>query len=328
MATAIAGQARLKRAAERGGRRAGIRAALFLVLAVIAAGATAVFFTRYLDARTAAVRVPTTKVVVAASDIPLAMPLREEALAVVDWPTASRPDGASSDPRQLAGRVALTTLLKGEPILEPRLASSTAGSGLAALLPAGMRALAVRVDDVVGVAGFVHPGDRVDVIVTMKPSDASGVPPVSKIILQGIRVLAVGKDVADLSSGRDKALPATVATLMVDCPQSEKLALAATKGSILLALRSRMDVEVVSTPGIAPPVLLTGIALEAPGPARPPPPAPAPAKPQLRASHRSAQVPRPPAAEPAPVQHDVVEILRGDLYEKRDFKGTGKGAGR
>ncbi len=320
-----AGQARLKRAAERGGRRAGVRAAVFLVLAVVAAGATAIFFTRYLDARTAAVRVPTVKVVVAATDIPMATALREEVLKVVDWPTASRPDGAPSDPRQVAGRVALTTLLKGEPVLEPKLASTTAGSGLAALLPVGMRALAVRVDDVVGVAGFIHPGDHVDVLVTMKPSDGSGVPPVSKIILQGIRVLAVGKDVADVSTGRDKALPATVATLMVDSAQSEKLALAATKGSILLALRSRMDVEEVDTAGMVPPTLLAGVPLEKPNAARPaPPPA---AKPARRPSRRTAVAEAKPAAPPpAPAaDHHVVEILRGDLYEKRDFD---KGATR
>ncbi len=321
-----AGQARLKRAAERGGRRAGVRAALFLVVATLAAGATAIFFTRYLDARTAAVRVPTVKVVVAATDIPMATALREEVLRVVDWPSASRPEGAPSDPRQVAGRVALATLFKGEPILDPKLASTTAGSGLAALLPAGMRALAVRVDDVVGVAGFIHPGDRVDVLVTMKPSDTSGAPPVSKIILQGIRVLAVGKDVADVSSGRDKALPATVATLMVDSAQSEKLALAATKGSILLALRSRMDVVEVDTTGMVPPTLLAGAALETapkPNTAKPaPPPA---AKPVLRPSHRTAVAEAKPAAAPAPpVEHNVVEILRGDMFEKRDFKGASR----
>jgi pilus assembly protein CpaB len=316
------GQARLKRVAERGGRRAGVRAAVFLGLAVVAAGATAIFFTRYLEARTAAVRVPTVKVVVAATDIPMATPLREEVLRVVDWPAASRPERAPSEPRQVAGRVALTTLLKGEPILEPKLASTTAGSGLAALLPDGMRAVAVRVDDVVGVAGFIHPGDQVDVIVTMKPSDTSGVPPVSKIILQRIRVLAVGKDLADTGSGREKAVAATVATLMVDSEESEKLALAATKGSILLALRNRVDVEEVATPGMVPPTLLAG----APSGEKPRPPPPPAARPALRPSHRTAVAEaKPPAPAPAPADRNVVEILRGDLFEKRDFD---KGASR
>ncbi len=318
-----AGQARLKRAAERGARRAGVRAAVFLAVALVVAGATAIFFTRYLEARTAAARIPTVKVVVAATDIPMATALREEVLRVVDWPAASRPDRAPSDPRQVAGRVALTTLLRGEPILEPKLASTTAGSGLAALLPAGMRAVAVRVDDVVGVAGFIHPGDHVDVIVTMKASDTSGVPPVSKIILQSIRVLAVGKEVSDTGSGREKALPATVATLMVDSAQSEKLALAATKGSILLTLRSRVDVVEVDTTGMVPPTLLAGVLFEKPSPARPAPP---PLKP-VRPSHRTAIAEAKPAAPaPAPpADHHVVEILRGDLYEKRDFdKGAGK----
>ncbi len=319
------GQARLKRAAERGGRRSGVRAAVFLVVAALAAGATAIFFTRYLEARTAAVRVPTVKVVVAGKDIPMATALRDEVLEVVDWPASSRPERASSDPRQLTGRVALTTILKGEPILEPKLASSTAGNGLAALLPEGMRALAVRVDDVVGVAGFIHPGDHVDVLVTMKPSDASGVPPVSKIILQGIRVLAVGKDLADLGTGRDKAVSATVATLMVDSEQSEKLALAATKGSLLLALRSRLDLAEVETLGMVPPSLLGDAFAEKPRPA-PPPAAPPPHRGRGGPKALAARAPAPaPVPAAAPADHHVVEILRGDLYEKRDFdKGNSR----
>jgi pilus assembly protein CpaB len=295
----------LRRAAERGARKTGWRAALFLVIAALGSVGVALLFTRYLDARTAAARVPTTPVVVAGVDLPEATELRPETLNVVAWPRSSLPEGTFSDTAALKDRVLTVRIVKGQPILATNLAGADAGRGLAALLPSGMRAISVRVDDVVGVAGFVHPGDSVDVIVTMRPNDNVGVLPISKVVLQNIRVLAVGKQVE--RNDREKYIPATVATLMVDSEQSEKLALAASKGQILLALRSGLDREVVETSGVIAPVLLA---------VRPVPAAPAPA------AHTGRQLARAP--EPKP-EHDTVEILRGDLFERRDFdKGTRK----
>jgi pilus assembly protein CpaB len=310
--SATGSSAGLRRAAASSGKRSGLRALVFLVFAGVAALGTALVLTRYLEARTAAVRVPTTPVVVARLDIPLATPLRLESLAVVEWPTASLPDRAVSDPAKLVGRVATTPILKGEAILEAKLASSDAGAGLAALLPPGMRAVAVRVDDVVGVAGFVHPGDHVDVIVTMRPNETGQSPPVSKIFLQSIRVLAVGKDVSQGGRGDSKPVAATVATLMVDSEQSERLALAATKGQILLALRSRVDLDDVVTAGVIPPELLAGaegarIVVSNVSSS----PTPTVRRPSVR---------RVVAPQPTPVaERQTVEVIRGDLFEKRDF---------
>lgn len=302
----------LRRAAAAKGKRSGLRAVFFLAFAVVAALGTAVVLTRYLEARTAAVRVPTAKVVVAALDIPLAAAIRADALKVVDWPAVSLPERTSSDPAKLVGRVAVTEILKGEPVLEAKLASPDAGNGLAALLPSGMRAVAVRVDDVVGVAGFLHPGDHVDVIVTMKPVEGGNSPTVSKIILQSIRVLAVGKEVNQASKS-DKPITATVATLMVDGEQSERLALASTRGQILLALRSRIDLEEIATRGVIPPELLAGVTVALPVPAK----ATAPAT-SMRAR---APARRAPPAEPVRAQESqTVEVIRGDLFEKRDFQ--------
>jgi pilus assembly protein CpaB len=292
--------AALRRATERGTRRTGIRAAVFLVTSAAAAVGAALVLARYLDARTSAARVPTVPVVVAAIDLPEATELRAESLAVVSWPANAVPRGAASDPAALAGRFLTGRLLKDEPVLEARLASSEAGRGLAALLPQGMRAVAVRVDDVVGVAGFIHPGDNVDVIVTFRPTDAALQRPISKVVLQNIRVLAVGKEVSRVESSLDKAISATVATLMVDSAQAEKLALAASRGQLLLALRSRLDVAVVNTPGIEPPELVAARAAPAPEKARRAAAAPAPEK-----------------------QAEVVEILRGDMFEQRDFDKKG-----
>jgi pilus assembly protein CpaB len=310
------GSGGLRRAAAAStGKRSGLRAVLFLGFAVVAALGTAVVLTRYLEARTAAVRVPTTKVVVAAVDLPAAAALRAESLMVVDWPTASLPERASSDPSKLVGRVPIGDIAKGEAVLDGKLASSEAGSGLAALLPTGMRAVAVRVDDVVGVAGFVHPGDHVDVIVTMKPVEGGNAPTMSKIILQDIRVLAVGKDVSQ--AGRaDKAVLATVATLMVDSDQSERLALAASKGQLLLALRSRIDRDEIATNGVVPPELLAGdgVSVVTTSTAAPAP-APATARTRPRSASR-----KPVVQEVRQVERQTVEVIRGDLFEKRDFQ--------
>jgi pilus assembly protein CpaB len=279
------------------GRRTGLRAAVFLAVALVAAVASALLLTRYMEARTAESRIPTARVVVAEVLLPIGTELRAENLRTVDWPAASRPEGSYEDPAQLLGKVVASRLIRFEPILAGKLAGGT-GGGLAALLPPGMRAAAVRVDDVVGVAGFIHPGDNVDVIATIRPDGGAGVTS-SRVILQNIRVLAVGKELDARAKG-DKVVPATVATLMVEPDESERLALAATQGKILLTLRSAADVEVVATSGVNP----TGLV----GAARPPP--------VVSRAPAARRVEAAPPAKPA----EVVEILRGDLFEKRNFQ--------
>jgi pilus assembly protein CpaB len=294
--------AALHKAAEKKARHGALRATLFLVLALVAAVGSAVLLTRYMEARTAAARVPTVKVVVAAVHLPAGSEIRRENLQAIDWPVASRPEGTFEDPALLEGKVVSASVAKGEAILPSRLAGSDAGAGLAALLPPGMRAVAVRVDDVVGVAGFLHPGDSVDVIATLR-GDGSQNQTSSKVILQNIKVLAVGKDLDHHGKASEKVVQATVATLMVDAEQSERLALAAAQGKILLTLRGGGDVELVATKGITPTVLLSG--------SEPGTPAPPARKRVARAPSR---------AEPGEApKAEVVEILRGDLFERRDF---------
>jgi pilus assembly protein CpaB len=284
-----------------------VRAIALLALALFAAGITATLLTRYMDARTAAVRVPTVKVVAAAVAIPVAVPIKAEWLAVIDWPAASRPEGTEQAPAALVDRVPIVAIEKGEPVLAAKLAQPGTRGGLSALLPEGMRAVAVRVDDVVGVAGFIHPGDRVDVIATMQ---AKADEPTSKVILQNVKVLTVGKDVDEVRKDGAKAVSATVATLMVSPEESESLALAATKGKLLLALRGMGDAELADTNGATAPLLLA-----AANPPTPPQPAPPKSAQRVRrAAPKHAAAPTPPAA---PKQ--TVEILRGDLFEKRDF---------
>lgn len=278
------------------GRHTGMRAAVFLAVALIAAVASALLLTRYMEVRTAASRIPTVKVVVADVALPVGTELRAENLRTIDWPEASRPEGTYPDPAPLLGKVVAARLVRFEPLLPAKLAGGT-GGGLAALLPPGMRAVAVRVDDVVGVAGFLHPGDSVDVIATLRADGGTGVTS-SRVILQNIRVLAVGKEL-DVRAKGDKVVPATVATLMVEPDESERLALAATQGKILLTLRSAQDVAVVATTGVSPSALL--------GAAK---------APQVAVRTPARRAEPAPAAKPG----EVVEILRGDLFEKRNFR--------
>lgn len=307
----------LRKALDNGNRGNGVRALVFLGLGIVAAVVAALLFSRYIDARTAAARVPTTKVAVAKLDLAEATSLTTDLLTLVDWPVSSLPQGTFADPEKLVGRVVVSKVVKGEPLLEGRLAAAGAGRGLAALLEPGMRAVAVRVDDVVGVAGFIHPGDNVDVIVTMKPREDGSSMTASKVILQNIRVLAVGQELQRKEGTIEKAQLATVATLAVDTDESERLALAATKGKILLTLRSGTDGEVVDTRGVVPPDLL---AFAAPKPES----APSAAAPSRHHVARPSRTAKAPVTAPPP-EKKVVEILRGDMFESRDFAKQQRG---
>lgn len=291
----------LASATTRGGaKRHGLRAVIFLVVALVAAGGSALLLTRYTERRLAASRVETVKVVVADVDLPIGSEIRAENLRLVDWPKASRPETAFATLEEVSGKVVAARIFKQEPVLTARLAGG-AGSGLSAILAPGTRAAAVRVDDVVGVAGFIHPGDSVDVIVTIRADAGQGITS-SKVILQNIRVLAVGKELDHRAKGQEKVVPATVATLQVDAEQSERLALAATQGKLLLTLRSAVDTETVATSGMTAAALL---ALPNSG-----------ARPATRVAR---------AAPPPPQKEErAVEILRGELFERRRFAGDGK----
>jgi pilus assembly protein CpaB len=287
-------------------RRSGLRLLVFLGVSLVAAIVSALLLTRYMDARTAQARVPTRPVVVATVDLPVGAEIRAENLAAIDWPAGTVPVGAFQSPKELEGKVIAVRTYRAEPLLAAKLAGAGNG-GLSSLLPPGMRAAAVRVDDVVGVAGFVQPGDSVDVIATIRAE--GNVPPTSKVVLQNVRVLAVGKELDTKGKG-DKVVPATVATLMVDAAQSESLALAASQGKILLTLRGAADTDVIATKGITAAGLLAHQGGEpSPPPRRAPARAPKPA------------APTPSVAVVEKPKGDVVEILRGDVFEKRNFVG-------
>jgi pilus assembly protein CpaB len=166
----------------------------------------------------------------------------------------------------------------------------------------------------VGVAGFVHPEDRVDVIVTIRPNDGE---PMAKVILQNVKVLAVGKELDVSDHSRNKAVHATVVTVLVNPAESEKLAFAANTARLTLTLRSWTDDKSVETPGASTLSMVTGAEIVR----RPPPVAPPPVA-ETASGRRGKRDRNPPPAAPsvaATPQKEVVEILRGDRLEERKF---------
>jgi pilus assembly protein CpaB len=302
-------------------RRSGTRAALFWAFALVFGLGTALFVSRYLDHRSGTVSTPIAKIMVAAVDLPLASKIKAEDLKLIEWPADHLPAGAVRDPKEVIDRILISRVLAGQPILPGMLAAKNAGNGLAALIPSNMRAMAVRVDDVVGVAGFIHPDDRVDVLVTLRPNRA-GSEMTSKVFMQNVKVLAVGQDVEANDQTRMHANPATVATLLVSPTDSERLALASQEGRILLTLRSWTDALPTNTQGAMDDALIEPVA----GGQKPDAAGAQPQRPvAARRARGGRQAAAPAGAQAEAPKRDVVEILRGDRFEQRNFvKGDGR----
>jgi pilus assembly protein CpaB len=258
-----------------------VRIFTVFLLAVLAGGGLAYGTYDYLqNVPVKTVSVPTRKVVVAKNDLSLGRQLRREDLAAVDWPTATIPEGAFEDPAALVDRGLIVSVVKNEPILPAKLSSKEAGAGLPPIIPPGKRALSVRVNEVIGVAGYVLPGTRVDVVCTANPTTRTE-DITSKVVLSNVEVLTAGTRLEqDTPDG--KPMQVTVVTLLVTPEQSERLTLASTEGKIQLALRNPMDTETPSTPGVKPGILLGNVQPRnyvARRPAAPGQPAPAPPPP-------------------------------------------------
>lgn len=198
--------------------------------------------------------------VTAAANMEAGQVIKAENLHLVDWPASMPLQGASTTPQPLVGRVVLYPLAAGEPILERQLSTPGSGNGMTVKIPDGMRALALRTDEVVGVAGFLLPGTHVDVLVTLHPANSPD--PVTATVLQDAQILATGQKTEPDPEG--KPTTATVVTILVNPQDAEKVVLASTQGSIHFVLRNGSDREQVK----GPPVLLSqlsGVALPLPG---------------------------------------------------------------
>ncbi len=194
------------------------------------------------------------RAVVAARDLPVGAVLTERDIRTVDWPGDAVPPGLVSRPEDVLGRGIITAMRLHEPVLEAKLAPRGRGGSLPIIIDEGMRALSIRVDDVVGVAGFVVPGTRVDVLLTMDGEGTNG--PTTKAILQNLQALAAGQALSADAEGRP--MPVPVVTVMVSPEQAETLTMAANQGRIQLALRNALDTLPIRTTGARAATLLGG----------------------------------------------------------------------
>lgn len=227
-----------------------------LLLAFVIAGACAFLVYRVIGNRLGAARPATTRVVAAAADIKLGTVLTAANLTTVDI-AGEAPKGAILKPENAIGRGVVSDLFQGEPILDSRLAAVGSGGGLAATIPDGMRAIAVKVDDVVGVAGFVTPGMHVDVLVSGNPPGVNYAPgsreallgTLVKTVLQNITVLSAGINIQKDAEGKPQQVQ--VVNLLVTPEQAETLSLAGNGVRIQLVLRNPLDTKTAPVAGTA-----------------------------------------------------------------------------
>jgi pilus assembly protein CpaB len=253
------------------------RALLMMALAVVFGLAAVVLASRWLLRQTPG---SSNKIVVAAADVSLGQRLTQEMLKSLDWPADNLPRGALTDASKLVGRVLKTSVLRDEPLSEAKLAPAGTLGGLSALISEGKRAITVRVNDVVGVAGFALPGNFVDIIVNTHSTGGGSENAISKIVLERILVLAVAQEV-----GRDETKPRVVnaVTLEVTPAQAENLDLARSVGTLSLVLRNQVDPRPGVTDGATKTTLLGLHAAPAlPAPAQPATESPAPRKPRAQ----------------------------------------------
>lgn len=198
---------------------------------------------------------PSRTVVVANRTLPAGSIVRREDVKTVGWPGSAVPEGFAIQAGDVVGRGVIVEVRENEPLLDWKLAQREAGGGLSITIPEGMRAVSVRVDEVVGVAGFVLPGTRVDVLVTVMPG-TDRTQTTTRIILQNVRALAADQQYQQDTDGEPRYV--TVVTLLVTPEDAEALTLAATEGRIQLALRNILDADQTVTRGRRITSLVTG----------------------------------------------------------------------
>lgn len=273
-----------------------IKALVLLLLALLTGLAAAVYAAGWISRQGG---IAANKVVVAAVDIELGTKITEQMVSTIDWPSGSVPDGAFNDVKALHDRVTKAGVLRGEPILEGKLAPAGTRGGLSAVIAEGKRAMTVRVNDVVGVAGFALPGNYVDVMVnTQRDREGRGGDgrQISKTVLEHVLVLAVAQE-----ASRDDTRPKVVSavTLELTPEDAERLDLARSVGTLSLVLRNQVDKKPVTTTGVTKNELF--------GDREPPVQRVAATRPAPAKVAKAEARPTPPAAPVAPVQ--CVEVV-------------------
>jgi pilus assembly protein CpaB len=204
------------------------------------------------------VEVASMQVVVAAQPLPMGTRLHPNQLRLVPWPSRNPVPGSFSNVKELIDRGVITPIGENEPITTSKIASLEAGAGLPPVIPQGMRAISVRVNEVVGVAGFVVPGTLVDVLVTARTGGNGPDETMTRTVVSKVTVLTAGTKYDQEKSKSGEPIPTSVVTLSVLPEDGERIALAQNEGKITLALRNPLDVEPTETKGIKMPALMRG----------------------------------------------------------------------
>jgi pilus assembly protein CpaB len=272
------------------------RTLIVVAIAIVLAGAASFGVYRAIE------RIPVREVevahhqaVVARRALPLGAMLTKEDVKLVAWPSSDPLPGGFTKVEDVLDRGLIVPILENEPLSESKLAPTEAGAGLPPTIPAGMRAISVKVNEVIGVAGFTVPGTRVDVLAMVRQDRES----MSRIVVSNVQVLTSGTRFDQEASRKDgKPIKTTVVTLAVTPTDAERIALAASDGEIILALRNPLDDNPAPTTGVKLASLMSGTTQAAPAPR---PPSIAKPKPQ--------PVPAPePVAAPARIY--TVEAIR------------------
>jgi pilus assembly protein CpaB len=251
----------------------------------------------------------TVSVVVASSDLPWGTMLTADMVKLTLFLKQSLPEGHFANATQVTGRTLIHPVKANEPIFDSRLApTGSQGGGVAAVITPKKRAMAVKVDKVVGVSGFIHPANRVDVLVTLSQT-GKVTTPITKTVLENVLVLATGAE-TDKSGNREKPSQVDVITLEVTPEEGEKLALAASEGKLQLALRNSADTSDVVTKGTTFPVLLGSYS--SPGQVSKDE---QPVKPKKQVGKKQATEPTPPAPRPTV----SVELVKGGTISSVNF---------
>jgi pilus assembly protein CpaB len=268
-----------------------------LVFAVVIALGLSTYVYKQFKQVSTAKPAPSGHIVVAASALQLGTRVEPSNLRLINWPTDEPIAGMFTRIEDCANRALITTVAANEPILDSKLAPKESGAGLPAVIPQGMRALSVAVNDVVGVAGFVTPGTMVDVLVTGKANTSSNgsEQSITRMILENVRVLAAGQKIEQDREGKPATVP--VITLLVSPEDAAKLAMASTEGKIQLALRNTVDTKKVEPPSVLEAALFSGSS------------APAPVK----------HTPVKTAGPPPPPSPYVIEVINGSKRENKSF---------
>lgn len=286
-----------------------------LGFAFVVASSASLLLYRLMSNRQPAKAAPAAmRVAVAARDLDMGTVLREEDIKLQDWP-GEVPAGASTRTQDVVGRGVITKIFAKEPILEVRLAPKGAGGGFAAIIPKGMRAVAVPVNEVVGLAGFVVPGMHVDVLISgQPPNEPANLGTLTKTLLQNIEVLSSGQDFKKDPEG--KPITVQVVNLLVTPEQAEQLSLASHQTTIQLVLRNPLDHEEAKTPGTAIASLFTGTKIKLGNMGE--------TEPRPRTARPAAPPALPLVVPPAPKKEApyVMEIISGKSKSESKFEGT------